>query len=173
MNRTRQALGAVLLAAIAPLAAGCDEDLDVDRGLEPSRSSVVSGDVVIVAPLPEPHPVVLFLNMVVDPTGTPLPQPTTIDVTVVPASVLSEGGDGVRTGPFAFGLVPPAVYVVAGIVDVDENFDVLVPALAAPSAPDLPGGYADLATGQLIPIRLRPNEVAGEITVVFAPPPGG
>jgi len=115
--------------------------------------------------------VVLFLTMVADANGNPLEEPARIDVTVVPESLLGEGGDGVRTGPFAFGLVPPAAYVVGGIVDVDENFNLLVPELAVPTAADLTGGYADVATGELITILLEPNQVAGEVTVMFASPP--
>lgn len=169
-----------LALAVAPalalglaLAAGCDDDTDIDRGLAPGETSVVAGDAVIVIPLAEPHPVVLFLAMVVDAGGTPLAEPTTVDVTVVPESDLAEGGNGVRTGPFAFGLVSPATYVVRGIVDVDENFDLLVPTLAAPSPGDLLGGYADVTTGQLIPIPVEPGEVLGEVTVLFAIPPAG
>ena len=162
------------LVLLLALAAGCDDDPDVDKGLAPGASSVVSGDAVIAIPLANPHPVVLFLVMVADATGTPLAQPTPVDVTVIPESVLAEGGNGVRTGPFEFGLVSPAAYIVQGIVDVDENFNLLVPSLAAPSAADLQGGYADVLTGQLITILVGPNQVVGEVTVMFAtPPPGG
>lgn len=153
------------------LAAGCDDDPDVDGGLAPEDTSVVAGDAVIVVPLPDPHPVVLFLTMVADSTGTPLAQPANVDVTVIPEAALAEGGDGVRTGPYTFGLVTPAAYVVSGIVDMDENFNPLVPELAAPSPGDLLGGHADVVTGQLIPIRVGPNQVVGEVTVMFVPPP--
>jgi len=161
------------LAFLVALAAGCNQDPDVDEGLAPTSTSVISGDAVIAVPIASPHPVVLFLSMVADATGTPLAEPTIVDVTVIPKSVLAQGGDGVRTGPFTFGLVSPAVYVVSGIVDVDENFNLLVPELAAPTAADLPGGYADVATGQLITILVEPNKVVGEVTVMFAPPPPG
>lgn len=160
-----------LLTMLLVLAAGCDEDPDVDRGLAPEPSSVVSGNAVIAVPLGDPHPVVLFLQMVADADG-PLPMPATADVTVIPESLLAEGGDGVRTGPFTFGLVSPAAYVVTGIVDVDENFNVLVPQLAAPTASDLLGAYADVVTGQPITILIEPHQVVGEVTVMFAPPPG-
>lgn len=160
------------LAMLLALTAGCDEDPEVDQGLAPDESSVVSGDAVIAIPLADPHPVVLFLVMVATPTGIPLPEPTTVDVTVIPESVLAEGGDGVRTGPFAFGLVSPAAYVVTGIVDVDENFSLLVPDRAAPSAADLLGGYANVLTGELITILVEPKQVVGEVTVMFATPPG-
>jgi len=155
------------------LAAGCAAggDPDVDEGLAPDDTSVISGDAVIAVPLAEPHPVVLFLAMVAGPTGQPLPAPAIVNLTVIPAAVLAQGGDGVRTGPYTFGLVAPAVYVVQGIVDVDENFNALVPALARPTAADVPGGYVDLATGMLIPIPVGPNQVIGEVTVMFAPPP--
>jgi hypothetical protein len=62
---------------------------------------------------------------------------------------------------------------VAGIVDVDDNFNLLVPSLAVPSAADLLGGHVDVATGQFIPIPVEPNEVVGEVTVMFAAAPGG
>jgi len=152
------------------LATGCDEDPDVDDGLAPEDTSVIAGDAVIAVPLPDPHPVVLFLTMVADATGNPLAQPANVDVTVIPESALAEGGDGVRTGPFTFGLVAPAAYVVSGIVDMDENFNPLVPALAMPTAGDLLGGHADVLTGQLITIPVGPNQVVGEVTVMFAPP---
>ena len=153
------------------LAAGCDEDPEVDDGLAPEASSVVSGDAVIAIPLEVPHPVVLFLTMVADATGDPLAQPANVDVTVIPESILAEGGDGVRTGPFTFGLVTPAAYVVSGIVDMDENFNPLVPELAAPTAGDILGGHADVLTRELITIVVGPNQVVGEVTVLFAPPP--
>jgi hypothetical protein len=161
------------LALSFTLAAGCSGDPDLDEGLAPERTSVISGDAVIAIPLADPHPVVLFLAMVATATGSPLPEPTIVDVTAIPAGVLAQGGNGVRTGPFAFGLVSPAIYVVSGIVDVDENFNVLVPALATPTAADLLGGYADVMTGQLITIPVGPNQIVGEVTVMFAIPPGG
>ena len=71
------------------------------------------------------------------------------------------------------GLVSPAVYVVQGIVDVDENFNPLVPTLATPTAADLLGGYADVLSGELIPIPIEPGAVVGEVTVLFASPPQG
>jgi hypothetical protein len=146
----------------------CSDDPDVDEGLAPEASSVLSGDAVVAVPLDEPHPVVIFLQMIADQSGTPLDQPMNVDVTVIPESDLSQGGDGVRTGPFAFGLVPPASYVVYGIVDVDENFNPLVPELAAPTADDLLGGYADVASGDLITIPVEPSQVIGEVTVIFS-----
>jgi hypothetical protein len=145
----------------------CD-DPDVDQGLAPDASSVLSGDAVVAVPLEEPHPVVIILMMVADPSGARLDQPENVDVTVIPESALSEGGDGVRTGPFAFGLVPPATYVVVGIVDVDENFNPLVPELAAATEGDLLGGHADVATGEFISIRVEPSQVIGEVTVMFS-----
>ena len=164
------AMKRLLLALLT--AAACTDDPDVDRGLAPEATSVVSGDAVIAIPLADPHPVIVFLSMVADATGTPLAAPVIIDVTVIPAAVLAQGGDGVRTGPFWFGLIEPGAYVVTGIVDVDENFNLLVPVLAAPTAADLRGGYADVVTGQLITILLGPREVVGEVTVMFATPPG-
>ncbi len=159
------------LALLLALAA-CD-DPDVDRGLTPTDSSVISGDAVIAIPIADPHPVVLFLVMVADGSGSPLPQPTTVNVTVIPESDLAEGGNGVRTGPFEFGLVSPAAYIVQGIVDMDDNFNLLVPAQSAPTAADLRGGHADVVSGELITIPVGPNEVVGEVTVMFAIPPGG
>jgi hypothetical protein len=73
-----------------------------------------------------------------------------------------------------FGLVAPGAYIVTGLVDADDNFNLLVPALAAPSAADLLGAYADVTTGQPITILLEPDQVVGEVTVMFAvPPPSG
>jgi hypothetical protein len=160
------------LLVILPLAltAGCAGDPDVDRGLAPDDAGAVAGDAVIVAPLPEPHRAILFLMMVADADGNPVPGPNAADVTIIPESAFAEGGDGVRAGSFAFSLVQPATYTVAGIVDVDDNFDLLVPELALPSAGDLLGGYADVATGQLIPFRIQPNQLMGEVTVLFSPP---
>lgn len=169
MNAVRTLPLAPLLALL--LAAGCDDDPDVDDGLAPEATSVVAGDAVVAIPLPDPHPVVLFLTMVADATGSPLAQPVNVDVTVIPESALAEGGDGVRTGPFTFGLVTPAAYVVSGIVDMDENFNPLVPELASPTAGDLLGGHADVLTGELITILVGPNQVVGEVTVMFAAPP--
>ena len=166
-----QRLALVALVASLALASGCDEDPDVDHGLAPAPTSVISGSAVVAVPLPDAHAAVLFLSMVADAAGTPLAQPANVDVTVVAASLLAEGGDGVRTGPFTFGLVPPGVYVVTGLVDVDDNFDLLVPALATPSAADLLGAYADVTTGQPIAIQLAPDQVVGEVTVMFAIPP--
>lgn len=170
MNAVRLPIALYFVLAIFAAAAGCD-DPDVDQGLAPEASSVVSGDAVIAVPIAEPHPIVIFLQMVADADGAALAQPTGVDVTVIPESVLSEGGDGVRTGPFTFGLVPPAVYIVSGIVDVDENFNLLVPELATPTAGDLVGGYADVVSGELITIAVQPNQVIGEVTVMFAAPP--
>jgi hypothetical protein len=167
VNAVKRLCFALLLAL-----AGCDADPDIDRGLAPTGTAVITGDAVVAVPIPEAHPVVLFLRMVVDDSGTPLQEPPTVDVTVIPAAAFAEGGGGVRTGPFTFGQVAPATYVVAGIVDVDENFNLLVPDLAGPSAADLLGGHADVATGQLIPIAIDENEVIGEVTVMFARPPG-
>jgi len=156
-----------VLALAGVFAAACG-DVEIDQGLAPDATSVVAGDAVISVPLPEAHPVVLFLVMVTTADGVPLSPPVNVDVTVVPTSQLSQGGDGVRTGPYAFGLVSPAVYVVQGIVDVDENFNPLVPTLATPTAPDLLGGYADVQSGELIPIVIEPGDVVGEVTVLFA-----
>jgi hypothetical protein len=163
----------ILLAVSLTLAAGCSGDPDVDEGLAPGESSVISGDAVIAFPLADPHPVVLFLGLVADSAGAPLDPPVIADVTVIPEFVLAEGGDGVRTGPFVFGLVSQGAYVVSGIVDVDENFNLLVPELAVPTAADLRGGYANVVTGELITILVEPNQVVGEVTVVFVTPPPG
>jgi hypothetical protein len=168
---TRACPLALALAPALLLAAACDEEPDVDDGLAPEPSSVISGDAVIAVPLPDPHPVVLFLTMVADASGMPLAEPANVDVTVIPESALGEGGDGVRTGPYTFGLVAPAAYVVSGIVDMDENFNPLVPELAGPSAGDLQGGHADVVTGELITILVEPNRIVGEVTVMFAAPP--
>ena len=54
---------------------------------------------------------------------------------------------------------------------MDENFNPLVPELAAPTAGNLLGGHADVVTGQLITILVGPNQVVGEVTVMFAAPP--
>ncbi|HKE13251.1 MAG TPA: hypothetical protein VKB80_00175 [Kofleriaceae bacterium] len=164
-------LARLALVASLALAAGCDEDPDVDQGLAPEPSSVISGSAVVAVPIPDAHPAILFLSLVADAEGTPLAEPAKVDVTVVSASLLAEGGDGVRTGPFTFGLVTPGVYVVTGLVDVDDNFNLLVPELAAPSAADLLGAYADVTTGQPISILLGPDQVVGEVTVMFAIPP--
>lgn len=160
-----------LTFALAALFAAACSDAEDDEGLAPDATSVIAGDAVVSVPLPEAHPVVLFLVMVRGADGIPLAEPVNVDVTVVPASQLSQGGGGVRTGPYAFGLVSPAVYVVQGIVDVDENFNPLVPTLATPTAPDLLGGYADVVSGELIPIAIEPGAVVGEVTVLFASPP--
>lgn len=154
------------------LALGACDDPDVDRGLAPDDTAVIAGDAVIAIPIEDPHPVVLFLVMVADGSGSPIAAPPTVNLTVIPESDLAEGGNGVRTGPFEFGLVSPAVYVVQGIVDMDDNFNPLVPELATPTAPDLRGGYADVVTGELITIPVGPNDVVGEVTVMFAIPPG-
>lgn len=161
------------LAVAVAFAAACGGDPDVDQGLAPDATSVIAGDAVIAVPLPEAHPVVLFLAMVTAADGTPLSPPVDVDVTAIAASQLSQGGDGVRTGPFAFGLVSPAVYIVQGIVDVDDNFNLLDPTLATPTAFDLLGGYADVQSGELIPIEVGPDDVVGEVTVLFASPPEG
>ena len=150
------------------MSAGCDDDLEIDPGLAPTESGVIAGDAVVAAPLDDAHPVVLFLLMTADAGGTPLEAPLSVDVTIIPKSEFAEGASGVRTGSFAFGLVPPATYLVAGIVDVHENFDPLDPALAMPTAPDLLGGYIDVATRSLIPITVEPVLVTGEVTVMFA-----
>jgi hypothetical protein len=171
MKRPPLAPLAPVLAVLVALVAGCDEDPDVDEGLAPAPSSVISGNAVVAVPLPDAHPAVLFLARVADAEGIPLAEPVTVDVTVIPESLLAEGGDGVRTGPFTFGLVAPGAYVVTGIVDVDDNFNLLVPQLAAPSAADLLGAYADVTTGQPITILLQPDQVVGEVTVMFAIPP--
>jgi hypothetical protein len=161
----------LLIPLLLALAAGCVGDPDIDQGLAPPRNSVIAGDAVIAVPLPEPRRAVLFLLMVADADGNPIPGQNAADVTIIPASAFAEGGNGVRTGSFAFGLVPPATYNVAGIVDVDENFELLIPERALPSAADLLGGYADVVTGELIPIEVGPNEFMGEVTVLFSPPP--
>jgi hypothetical protein len=67
--------------------------------------------------------------------------------------------------------VAPAAYVVSGIVDMDENFNPLVPALAMPTPGDLLGGHADVLTGQLITILVGPNQAVGAVTVMFVTPP--
>jgi hypothetical protein len=164
-----QRLHVILVLAFA---AACG-DAENDHGLAPDETSVIAGDAVISVPLPEAHPVVLFLVMVRGADGIPLDPPVNVDVTVIPTPQLSQGGDGVRTGPYAFGLVSPAVYVVQGIVDVDENFNPLVPTLATPTAPDLLGGYADVVSGELIPIPIEPGAVVGEVNVLVASPPQG
>ncbi len=161
-----------LVLAVAGLFAAACGDAENDNGLAPDATSVIAGDAVISVPLPDAHPVVLFLVMVAGADGIPLSAPVNVNVTVIPTSQLSQGGAGVRTGPYAFGLVSPAVYIVQGIVDVDENFNPLDPALAAPTAADLLGGYADVLSGELIPIAIDPGDVVGEITVLFASPPG-
>jgi hypothetical protein len=166
----RLSLALLLTLTLAVVFAAACGDPENDHGLAPDATSVIAGDAVISVPLPEAHPVVLFLVMVAAADGIPV-SPVNVDVTVVPTSQLSQGGDGVRTGPYAFGLVSPAVYVVQGIVDVDENFNPLVPTLAAPTAPDLLGGYADVQSGELIPIVIEPDDVVGEVTVLFASPP--
>lgn len=150
------------------MSAGCADDLEIDPGLAPTESGVIAGDAVVTVPLDDPHPAVLFLLMTVDADGTPLSAPLSVDVTIIPKSEFAEGAAGVRTGSFAFPLVSPATYLVAGIVDVDENFDPLEPALAMPTAPDLLGGYIDVATRSLIPIAVEPGLVTGEVTVMFA-----
>jgi hypothetical protein len=160
-----------LITLLLALVTGCLGDPDVDQGLAPARTSVVAGDAVVAVPLPEPRRAVLFLLMVADADGNPVPGPNAADVTIIPESAFAEGGNGVRTGSFAFGLVSPGTYNVAGIVDVDQNFDLLVPELALPSAADLLGGYADVVTGELIPIEIEPNQFMGEVTVLFSPPP--
>ncbi len=146
----------------------CFSEPPVDDGLSPPQSGVIAGDAVILTPIDAPHPVVLFLtNISVDEDGMPVY--TTANLTVIPEDALSEGGaeNGARTGAFAFPQVPPGTYVVSGIVDVDENFNPLVPELAGPSAGDVPGGYVDPTTGALIPITLTGTEIIGEITVIF------
>jgi hypothetical protein len=168
VNATTRLRLPLALAVVVAAACGDAED---DHGLAPEATSVIAGDAVISVPLPEAHPVVLFLVMVAADDGIPLAEPLNVDVTVIPTPQLSQGGDGVRTGPYAFGLVSPAVYIVQGIVDVDENFNPLVPTLATPTAPDLLGGYADVLTGELIPIVIEPGAVVGEVTVLFASPP--
>ena len=157
----------VLVLCLA-LSAGCADDLEIDPGLAPTEAGVIAGDAVVTVPLDDAHPVVLFLLMTADAGGTPLAAPLSVDVTIIPKFHLAEGASGVRTGPFAFGLVSPATYFVAGIVDVDENFDPLDPALAMPTAPDLLGGYIDVTTRALIPISVEPGLVTGEVTVMFA-----
>jgi len=157
---------ALLLAPV--LAAGC-ADLDVDPGLAPTLTGVIAGDAVVAVPLAEAHPVVLFLQMVADADGNQLPAQVNVDVAVIPAIRFGEGAGGVRTGSFTFGLVSPATYVVGGLVDVDDNFNLLSTDLAVPTAGDLLGGYADPSTGQLIPIAMAAGQVEGEVTVMFAP----
>lgn len=147
---------------------GCADNLDIDPGLAPIESGVIAGDAVVAVPLDDAHPVVLFLLMTADADGTPQAAPVSVNVTIIPKSEFAEGASGVRTGPFAFGLVSPATYLVAGIVDVDENFNPLDPALAMPTPPDLLGGYIDVASRSLIPITVEPGLVTGEVTVMFA-----
>ncbi len=158
----------VLCLACLATSAGCFEDLEVDPGLAPTESGVIAGDAVVAVPLDAAFPVVLFLLMTADAAGTPVSPPASVNVTIIPKSRFAEGASGARTGPFAFGLVEPGTYIVGGIVDVDENFDPLDPALAMPSAPDLLGGHVDVATGALIPILVEPGRVNGEVTVMFA-----
>lgn len=160
----------LLVSLLLALAAGCIGDPDIDQGLAPPRNSVIAGDAVIAVPLPEPRRAILFLLMVADEDGNPVPGQTAADVTIIPETAFAEGGNGVRTGSFTFGQVPPATYTVAGLVDVDENFDLLVPERALPSAADLLGGHADVVTGELIPIEVESNQFMGEVTVLFSPP---
>lgn len=160
------------LALALTLAACQGAEPDLDPGLAPPATSVIAGDAVVVVPLADAHPIVLLLARVADATGAPIDPPAIANVTVIPAEQLDEGGDGVRTGRYAFGQVAPAVYVVQGLVDVDQNFNPLVPSMAMASEADLLGGYADVMTGALIPIPLGPGEVEGEATVLFARPPG-
>ena len=164
---------ALLLSVVVLLGpgAGCAGDVDLDPGLAPTLTGVIAGDAVVAVPLADAHPVVVFLLKIADADGLLLPQQVTADVSVIPEFRFAEGASGVRTGPFAFGLVPPGTYVVAGIVDVDENFNLLVPALAVPTAADLLGGYVDLATGALIPVPIEPGQLEGEVTVMFATAP--
>ena len=164
------ALGAAALLGLA----GCFSDPEIDTGLAPALTAVISGDALVLIPLAEPHPVVLLLYAIGG-DGVPASVPT--NVTVIPENALSQSedaqGNAIRSGRFTFPQVPAGTYIVQGLVDVDENFNILVPQLSVPTAADLLGAYVDPSNGAYILIDVEEGEEAGEVNVIFAQPPAG
>lgn len=152
------------------LLGACTTEPLLDEGLAPADTGVIAGDVLILVPTVAAHPVVLYLSRVdFDEQGNP--QISLANISVVPADEMSQGDDeGVaRTGEYVFSQVEPGYYVLTGIVDVDENFNPLLPTAEANPNPDLEGGYANLTTGDPI-FEIQPGQIADEINVIFSVP---
>lgn len=158
-------------------AAGCTTSPPVDDGLASAEGAVLAGDVVILAPMEEAHPVILFLTRVsTDETGSPIVDESgrlvteTADVAVVPEGALTQGDDAGfgRTGRYTLSPVRPGLYALGGFVDVDENFNLTAPAAPPDPDPDLYGGWQNLGTGDQL-FLLSAGQVADEINVWFMP----
>jgi hypothetical protein len=162
----------VSLTAASASLAGCTTGPPIDEGLAPPLTGVISGDAVIAVPLDAPHRVVIFLTQVTVSEQGPVYNP--VNVAVIPGDMFFEGEvegtTALRTGHYLFSQVPAGSYVVSGIVDVDENFNPLVPTTDPATDADLEGAYVDPATGAPKLIPVEPGDTLGEINVIFAVP---
>jgi len=115
-------------------------------------SGLIEGNVVAVGPAR--GDVTLFLF---DAERLPPPygfgQPLTFATVKASALFSGDGGSGPFTAPFAFSLVAPGSYFIAGLVDANADFIPFYSVTAGTNAGDVSGGSVD-------PLTLAPNVIA-------------